>query len=76
MAASLYTLRKVQKLLRKSDGEKFDVEKGLLSQRDLDILIDRSEEAYVRAEKGLDASDAFQTVASAGDGVLLEGLKA
>lgn len=41
--------------------ENFDVESGntgesLLSQSDLDILTDRSEEAYTRAEKGLDKS--------------------
>ena len=69
-------MEELQKLLRKSDGEKFDVEKGLLSQHDLDILTDRSEEAYIRAEKGLDAGGVFQTVTSTGESALLEGLKA
>ncbi|PLB43553.1 hypothetical protein P170DRAFT_441015 [Aspergillus steynii IBT 23096] len=42
---------------------------GLLSQKDLDILTDRSEEAYARAEKGLDQSGpAFLAVETKRDG--------
>ncbi|KAF2101696.1 SWI/SNF chromatin remodeling complex component [Rhizodiscina lignyota] len=73
-------LEELQKLLRRGDGEKFDVDEGgkhILSERDLEILTDRSEEAYLRAEKGLDGEgDAFKAVEQKGEGALLEGLKA
>ncbi|KAF9884131.1 hypothetical protein FE257_002252 [Aspergillus nanangensis] len=42
---------------------------SLLSQKDLDILTDRSEEAYARAEKGLDQNgNVFKTVETKRDG--------
>ncbi|ODH51549.1 hypothetical protein GX48_02218 [Paracoccidioides brasiliensis] len=51
----------LRKVLRDSGFEVLDVGSGvgstpesLLSQRDLDVLTDRSDEAYERAEKGLD----------------------
>ena len=73
-------LEELQKLLRRDDGEKFDVDEGerhVLSERDLEILTDRSEEAYLRAEKGLDREgDACKAVENKGEGALLEGLKA
>lgn len=74
-------LDELQKLLRRDDGEKFDVKEGeerqILSERELDILTDRSDEAYVRAEKGLDASGAaFQAVEQKQESSLMEGLKA
>ncbi|KAF2430164.1 SNF2 family helicase/ATPase-like protein PasG [Tothia fuscella] len=69
----------LQALLRRSDGQRYDVEEGtgaVFSEQDLKILIDRSEEAYERAAKGLDAGDAFKAVEMQGDTGLLESLKA
>jgi ATP-dependent DNA helicase len=59
-------------LLEKADGQAFNVgEDGVvLSERDLAILTDRSDEAYERAEKGLDAGDAFKAIDSRVDGIL------
>ncbi|KAF1992507.1 hypothetical protein K402DRAFT_344863 [Aulographum hederae CBS 113979] len=74
-------LEELQNLLRRSDGERFDFEdmmkkgEGLISKRDMEILTDRSDEAYVRAEKGLDEGDVFKAVEAKKDGALLEGLK-
>lgn len=65
-------------LLGRTDGEKLDFAEGgqVLNERDLKILTDRSEEAYERAEKGLDAGDAFKAVETkqTGEGGLLESL--
>lgn len=71
----------LQKLLRREDGEKWDIEEGktLLGRKELEVLLDRSEEAYERAEKGLDAGgegSVFRTVEAVKDGALLEGLRA
>lgn len=71
----------LQKLLRRDDGEKFDIKEGeetqILSEKELSILTDRTDEAYVRAEKGLDSSGAaFQAVEQKGESALMEGLKA
>ncbi|KAK5121681.1 hypothetical protein LTR85_004853 [Meristemomyces frigidus] len=69
----------LQKLLGRDDGERIDVAegKGLLSDKDLAILTDRSEEAFQRAEKGLDAvGAAFKAVETKKDGDgLLESLQ-
>jgi len=69
----------LQKLLARDDGERVDVAdgKGLLSDEDLVILTDRSDEAYKRAEKGLDAvGAAFKAVETKKDGDgLLESLQ-
>ncbi|KAI9840648.1 MAG: hypothetical protein M1838_003959 [Thelocarpon superellum] len=60
----------LQRLLTEDDFEKYDVGE-LLSQRDLDLLTDRSEEAYRRAERGLDAGEGFKVVETKeGDGIL------
>jgi ATP-dependent DNA helicase len=71
-------LEELQRLLRRNDGERFELDEGaVLTPHDLAILTDRSDEAYERAEKGLDAGDAFQAVDShATGGSLLESLKA
>lgn len=76
-------VEELQKLLRRSDGEKFDVageiEGKLFSDRELEILLDRSDEAYERAEKGLDVGgegQAFQAVGKREEGALMEGLRA
>ena len=69
----------LQRLLGKDDGERIDVAdgKGLLSDKDLAILTDRSEEAFDRAEKGLDtAGEVFKAVQTKKDGDgLLESLQ-
>ncbi|KAK5129096.1 hypothetical protein LTR08_003916 [Meristemomyces frigidus] len=69
----------LQKLLSRDDGERIDIAegKGLLSDKDLAILMDRSEGAFERAEKGLDnIGAAFKAVETKKDGVgLLESLQ-
>jgi ATP-dependent DNA helicase len=70
----------LQKLLGQADGERIDVAEGkkLLSDEDLAILTDRSEEAFERAEKGLESGgDAFKAVVTKkeGEGGLLESLQ-
>ncbi|KAG9842021.1 SWI/SNF chromatin remodeling complex component, partial [Aureobasidium melanogenum] len=55
----------LQQLLAQQDGERVELEegtKGLLSEEELKTLTDRSEEAYERAEKGLDGGDKFKAV--------------
>ncbi|KAF1976570.1 hypothetical protein BU23DRAFT_551518 [Bimuria novae-zelandiae CBS 107.79] len=77
-------LEELQKLLRKSDGERFDVEEGdgvkLLSNQELEILLDRSDEAYEKAEKGVDAGSgahgAFKLIEKREESALMVGLKA
>lgn len=73
----------LQKLLRRSDGERFDIEGTeagkLLFDEELEILLDRSDEAYERAEKGLDVGGEgamFQAVGKREEGALMEGLRA
>ena len=41
---------------------------GILSDEDLRILTDRSEESYLRAEKGLDAGERFRNVETKREG--------
>jgi ATP-dependent DNA helicase len=76
-------VEELQKLLRRSDGEKFDVEATesgkVLGKEELEILLDRSDEAYERAEKGLDIGGegaVFQAVGKREEGALMEGLRA
>ncbi|CAN9348150.1 unnamed protein product [Alternaria alternata] len=76
-------VEELQKLLRRSDGEKFDVEGTesgkVLRKEELEILLDRSDEAYERAEKGLDIGGegaVFQAVGKREEGALMEGLRA
>jgi ATP-dependent DNA helicase len=64
----------LRNLLRRADGEAFDLQGALLSDKDLKILTDRSDEAYERAKEGLDKGDAFKTI-EAIDGGLLETFK-
>ncbi|KAF2014304.1 ISWI chromatin-remodeling complex ATPase ISW2 [Aaosphaeria arxii CBS 175.79] len=74
----------LQKLLRKSDGEAFDVKdsdggKSVLGKKEIEILLDRTDEAYERAEKGLDVGgedQVFQAVGKRDEGALMEGLRA
>ncbi|KAL4895907.1 SNF2 family N-terminal domain-containing protein [Aspergillus ambiguus] len=62
----------LRKALGEDDFERFEAgadPNSLLSQKDLDILTDRSEEAYARAEKGLDQNEhMFKTVETKRDG--------
>ncbi|GAB7337120.1 hypothetical protein MBLNU457_g2518t1 [Dothideomycetes sp. NU457] len=64
--------KELQRLLGQDDGERIDVGSGeaLLSDKDLATLTDRSEEAYERAEKGLEGTsgDAFKAVETKKDG--------
>ncbi|KAF2649899.1 SNF2 family helicase/ATPase-like protein PasG [Lophiostoma macrostomum CBS 122681] len=82
-------VEELQRLLRRSDGEKFDVDmegvaRGqgggkLLEGRELEILLDRSDDAYDRAKRGLDVGgdgSMFQAVGKREEGALMEGLKA
>lgn len=68
----------LKKALGEDDFERFETgadPSAILSEKDLDILTDRSEEAYARAEKGLDQSGpAFLAVETKreGDGLLTE----
>ncbi|KAK2764350.1 hypothetical protein FQN54_009043 [Arachnomyces sp. PD_36] len=56
----------LKKILGQDDFERFDLGPGsILSKRDLEVLTDRSEEAYLRAEKGLDkGGESFLAVES------------
>ncbi|EAW07531.1 putative SNF2 family helicase/ATPase PasG [Aspergillus clavatus NRRL 1] len=62
----------LRKALGEDEFERFETgadPKALLSQKDLDILTDRSEEAYARAEKGLDQTGrAFKAVETKPEG--------
>ncbi|KAF2849728.1 SNF2 family helicase/ATPase-like protein PasG [Plenodomus tracheiphilus IPT5] len=76
-------VEELQKLLRRSDGEKFDIEgtEGgkLMSDEELEILLDRSDDAYTRAEEGLDIGgegSMFKAVGKREEGALMEGLRA
>ncbi|KAH7084287.1 SNF2 family N-terminal domain-containing protein [Paraphoma chrysanthemicola] len=76
-------VEELQKLLRRSDGERFDIEDNeagrLLGDEELEILLDRSDDAYERAEKGLDVGGEgamFQAVGKREEGALMEGLRA
>ena len=58
-------LAELEKLLEQDDGEMMDLEEGegLLSDKDLAVITDRSEEAFKRAEKGESAGgDLFKVV--------------
>jgi ATP-dependent DNA helicase len=76
-------VEELQKLLRRSDGERFDIDGDgigkLIGDEELEILLDRSDEAYERAEKGLDIGGEgtmFQAVGKREEGALMEGLRA
>ena len=60
----------LQQILANEDFENYDPGEGtdILSDADLKLLTDRSEAAYVRAEKGEGSGDKFKTIESKGDG--------
>lgn len=62
----------LQNLLLK-DGQVYQYKGGdqILTDEDLDVLCDRSEEAYVRAEKGLGDSDGFKIVETKTGGLMM-----
>ncbi|KAE8147842.1 SNF2 family N-terminal domain-containing protein [Aspergillus avenaceus] len=65
----------LRKALGEDEFERFEAgpdSSRLLSDKDLDILTDRSEEAYLRAEKGLDSGTAFQAVETKKDGLMAQ----
>jgi ATP-dependent DNA helicase len=60
-SATSQDVDELRKVLGENDFERFDVgtdPASVLSDQELDILTDRSEEAYTRAEKGLDKNGA------------------
>jgi len=76
-------VEELRKLLRRSDGEKLDIEATevgkLMTSEELEILLDRSDDAYVRAEEGLDVGgdgSVFKAVGKREEGLLMEGLRA
>jgi ATP-dependent DNA helicase len=60
------------KALLLKDGEVYKYKGGdeILSDADLDVLTDRSEEAYVRAEKGLGDAEGFKIVETKAAGLM------
>lgn len=75
---TLDEMQDLKQALGENDFEQFEIgtdPNAVLSDKDLDILTDRSEEAYVRAEKGLDQSGpAFLAVETKreGNGIMSE----
>jgi ATP-dependent DNA helicase len=67
-------IEELQRILMEDDFEKYDAGEGaeILNEEDLDVLMDRSEEAYERAEKGLGGGKDFKVVKtrSEGEGIL------
>jgi ATP-dependent DNA helicase len=75
-AANETLIDELRNLLRKSDGETFNADRAVLREEELAILLDRSDEAYVRAEQGMDKMDgAFKTFDMEAAGELLQGLE-
>ncbi|TKX20507.1 SNF2 family N-terminal domain-containing protein 4 [Elsinoe australis] len=72
-------MEELRLLLGRDDGERIDAKESgeVLGEEDLKTLTDRSEEAFERAEKGLDAGgEAFKAVETRRDGEgLLESLQ-
>lgn len=65
----------LQALLAEDDFENYDPGEGgeVLNEADLKTLTDRSEKAYTRAAKGLDAGEKFRTFETKADGQDLLG---
>ena len=60
----------LQQLLSRQEGQRVELAEGtkVLSEEELSTLTDRSEEAYERAEKGLDGGDKFKAVETKREG--------
>ncbi|KAJ5826865.1 SNF2-related protein [Penicillium robsamsonii] len=76
-SANSQDMDELRKVLGENEFERFEVgvdPASILSNEDLDILTDRSEEAYLRAEKGLDqkgaAFIAVETKRDSGESIL------
>ncbi|CAI7628613.1 unnamed protein product [Penicillium glandicola] len=76
-SANSQDIDELRKVLGENEFERFEVgvdPASILSDQDLDILTDRSEEAYLRAEKGLDqkgaAFIAVETKRDSGESIL------
>ncbi|KAG0154978.1 hypothetical protein PDIDSM_551 [Penicillium digitatum] len=76
-SANSQDIDELRKALGENEFERFEVgvdPASILSNEDLDILTDRSEEAYLRAEKGLDTQGAafvaVETKRDAGESIL------
>ncbi|KAJ5493900.1 SNF2-related protein [Penicillium fimorum] len=76
-SANSQDIDELRKVLGENEFERFEVgvdPASILSNEDLDILTDRSEEAYLRAEKGLDqkgaAFVAVETKRDSGESIL------
>ncbi|MCJ1448060.1 MAG: hypothetical protein MMC23_008573 [Stictis urceolatum] len=67
-------MAELARILETDDFEGFNAEEGLLSEEDLKALTDRSEEAYMKAEKGEGETDKFRTVETRKDAGVLEGV--
>lgn len=71
-SASTQDIDELRRVLGEDEFERFETgadPASILSDSDLEILTDRSEEAYLRAEKGLDQSGpAFKAVETTRDG--------
>jgi ATP-dependent DNA helicase len=74
----------LRRILMDQEFEKYEINvnadgigvQNILSDKDLEVLTDRSEEAYRRAAEGLDASDGFEVMETReGDAQLLAQLK-
>lgn len=76
-SANSQDIDELRKALGENEFERFEVgadPASILSNEDLDILTDRSEEAYLRAEKGLDTKGAafvaVETKRDSGESIL------
>ncbi|KIW02331.1 uncharacterized protein PV09_06476 [Verruconis gallopava] len=74
-------LEELQRLLRQSDGERIDLDAeragALLTEDELKVLTDRSDEAYAKAEEGIALqSKMFKSVERVAENSLLDGFKA
>ncbi|KAH0562969.1 hypothetical protein GP486_002470 [Trichoglossum hirsutum] len=67
-------IEELRRILIENDFEKYEAGEGaeILSEGDLDVLMDRSDEAYRRAEEGLDSGKDFKVVETKreGEGIL------
>ncbi|KAL2060940.1 hypothetical protein VTL71DRAFT_8992 [Oculimacula yallundae] len=73
LGEEVLTKEALRKLLLK-DGEVFRYSgEEILSEADLDVLTDRSKEAYMKAEKGLGDSEGFRIVETKAGGLTLLG---
>ncbi|KAF4552086.1 SNF2 family N-terminal domain-containing protein 13 [Elsinoe fawcettii] len=69
-------MEELRRLLGRDDGEVVDVGEEVLGEEELRVVTDRSDEAFERAEKGLERGSMFKSVETKRDGEgLLESLQ-